>query len=35
MHRTDCPNAISMQSNFAYRIITAKWIDSSQEELAT
>lgn len=32
VHRTDCPNAISMQSNFAYRIIAAKWIDSSQEE---
>lgn len=32
VHRTDCPNAISMQSNFAYRIIPAKWIDSSQEE---
>ncbi|MBQ0116568.1 MAG: bifunctional (p)ppGpp synthetase/guanosine-3',5'-bis(diphosphate) 3'-pyrophosphohydrolase [Flavobacterium sp.] len=32
IHRTDCPNAISLQSNFAYRIIQAKWIDSSQEE---
>lgn len=32
VHRTDCPNAISMQSNFAYRIIPAKWVDSSQEE---
>ena len=32
VHRTDCPNAISMQSNYAYRIIKAKWIDSSQEE---
>lgn len=32
VHRKDCPNAISMQSNFAYRIIQAKWIDSSQEE---
>ncbi|EAZ96090.1 GTP diphosphokinase (guanosine 3',5'-polyphosphate synthase) [Flavobacteria bacterium BAL38] len=32
VHRKDCPNAISMQSNYAYRIIQAKWIDSSQEE---
>jgi GTP pyrophosphokinase len=36
IHRADCPNAISLQSNFAYRILLAKWIDSSQEEfLAT
>lgn len=32
VHRKDCPNAISLQSNYAYRIIPAKWIDSSQEE---
>jgi len=32
VHRKDCPNAISMQSNYAYRIMQAKWIDSSQEE---
>ena len=32
VHRRDCPNAISLQSNYAYRIILAKWIDSSQEE---
>ncbi|WP_091464406.1 RelA/SpoT family protein [Flavobacterium urocaniciphilum] len=32
VHKTDCPNAISMQSNFAYRIIPARWIDSSQED---
>ncbi len=32
VHRKDCPNAISMQPNYAYRIIPAKWIDSSQEE---
>jgi GTP diphosphokinase / guanosine-3',5'-bis(diphosphate) 3'-diphosphatase len=32
VHKTDCPNAISMQSNFAYRIIQAKWIDSTQED---
>jgi len=32
VHKKDCPNAISLQSNYAYRIILAKWIDSSQEE---
>ena len=32
VHKKDCPNAISMQSNYAYRIIQAKWIDSSHEE---
>ena len=31
VHKSDCPNAISMQSNYAYRVISAKWIDSSQE----
>jgi len=29
IHRHDCPNAIRLQSNFAYRILTAKWIDST------
>lgn len=32
VHKKDCPNAIQLQSNFAYRIYKAKWIDSSQEE---
>jgi GTP pyrophosphokinase len=32
VHKRDCPNALSMQSNYAYRIILAKWIDSSQQE---
>ncbi|MFM9825061.1 RelA/SpoT family protein [Flavobacterium sp.] len=32
VHKKDCPNAISLQSNYAYRIIPAKWIDSSQQE---
>jgi GTP pyrophosphokinase len=31
VHKKDCPNAI-MQSNYAYRIMQAKWIDSSQQE---
>lgn len=28
VHKTDCPNAISMRSNYAYRIIQATWVDS-------
>jgi len=32
VHKKDCPNAISLQSNFAYRIMSARWIDSTREE---
>lgn len=32
VHKKDCPNAIALQSNYAYRIMLAKWIDSSQQE---
>ncbi|WP_044399081.1 bifunctional (p)ppGpp synthetase/guanosine-3',5'-bis(diphosphate) 3'-pyrophosphohydrolase [Lacinutrix sp. Hel_I_90] len=32
VHKKNCPNALSLQSNYAYRIMQAKWIDSSQEE---
>lgn len=32
VHKKNCPNAIQLQSNYAYRIISAKWIDSTQEE---
>jgi GTP diphosphokinase / guanosine-3',5'-bis(diphosphate) 3'-diphosphatase len=32
VHKSDCPNAIGLQSNYAYRIMAAKWIDSTQEE---
>ncbi len=28
VHREDCPNAVSLQGNYAYRIIKAKWVDS-------
>ncbi len=31
VHKHNCPNAVSLQSNYEYRIITAKWIDSSQQ----
>ena len=32
VHKFSCPNALSLQSNYAYRIINAKWIDSSQQD---
>lgn len=31
VHKKNCPNALSLQSNYAYRVILAKWIDSSQQ----
>lgn len=32
IHRTSCPNAVELMSNYGYRIIKAKW--TSQHELA-
>jgi len=32
VHKKNCPNAVSMQAHYAYRIIKAKWIDSSKQE---
>jgi len=32
IHRTSCPNAVELMSNYGYRIIKAKW--TSQKELA-
>ena len=32
VHKKDCPNSISLRSNYAYRIITANWIDSESHE---
>ena len=32
VHKKTCPNAISMQSNYAYRIIQAKWIKSDEQD---
>lgn len=31
VHKKDCPNAVALQANQAYRIIRAKWIDSKEE----
>jgi len=32
VHKKNCPNALSLQSNYAYRIMQAKWIDSTQQD---
>ncbi|GAA4267915.1 RelA/SpoT family protein [Hyunsoonleella aestuarii] len=32
VHKKNCPNALSLQSNYAYRIMPAKWVDSTQQE---
>ncbi|MCL7754129.1 RelA/SpoT family protein [Polaribacter sp. Z022] len=32
VHKKNCPNAISLQSNYAYRIMPAKWIDSTKQD---
>jgi guanosine-3',5'-bis(diphosphate) 3'-pyrophosphohydrolase len=34
VHHKECPNALTLQSNFAYRVIPAKWIDSSSDEFS-
>tara|TARA_B100001750_G_C15511794_1_gene604196 strand:- start:2117 stop:3340 length:1224 start_codon:yes stop_codon:yes gene_type:complete len=35
IHRSDCPNAIKLQSNFAYRIIDAKWKKMKKSDFKT
>ena len=32
IHKKNCHNAISLQSNYAYRIMQAKWIDSTKQD---
>ena len=32
VHKSDCKNALSLQSKFAYRILKSKWIDSTQHD---
>lgn len=29
VHKNNCPNAIEMRSKYAYRVLPAKWVDSS------
>ncbi|MGB1450537.1 MAG: ACT domain-containing protein, partial [Marinirhabdus sp.] len=32
VHKQNCPNALQLQSNYSYRIMPAKWVDSTQRE---
>ena len=32
VHHKECQNSLALQSNFAYRVISARWVDSSSEE---
>ena len=32
VHKKNCPNAIELRANYSYRIMEAKWIDSSHRE---
>lgn len=32
VHKKDCPNAVGLRAKYAYRIMTAKWIDSTQQD---
>ncbi|MDO4728039.1 MAG: RelA/SpoT family protein [Bacteroidota bacterium] len=32
VHKNNCPNAINLRSNYAYRVMSAKWVDSTQQE---
>ena len=32
VHHKECQNSIALLSNFAYRVISARWVDSSSEE---
>ena len=34
VHKKNCPNALSLQSNYAYRIMPAKWVDSTRQEFS-
>ncbi|MDR0230051.1 MAG: RelA/SpoT family protein [Flavobacteriaceae bacterium] len=31
VHKVDCPNALSMRSNYAYRVMPAYWVNSSTD----
>ena len=32
IHKKDCPNALALQSNFGYRIVSARWVVSKSDE---
>ncbi|MGV4472251.1 RelA/SpoT family protein [Ornithobacterium rhinotracheale] len=35
VHKKTCPNAIELRANYSYRVMEAKWIDSSRREYKT
>ena len=35
VHKSNCKNSLSLQSKFAYRILKAKWVNSSQYEFSS
>ncbi|UOH76847.1 RelA/SpoT family protein [Ornithobacterium rhinotracheale] len=35
VHKKTCPNAIELRANYSYRVLEAKWIDSSRREYKT
>ena len=35
VHKSNCKNSLSLQSKFDYRILKAKWVDSSQYEFSS
>jgi GTP pyrophosphokinase len=35
VHKTNCPNAVQLMSNYAYRIIKAQWVDEKKMEFLT
>ena len=34
VHQKECPNAIALNANYAYRIMDARWVDSTAEEFS-
>src|SRR5690554_4446820 len=32
VHKNNCPNALQLRSNYGYRILPARWIDSTQRD---
>jgi len=32
VHKENCPNAVTLQARYAYRVMKAKWIDSNQQD---
>ena len=35
IHKTTCPNAVQLMSNYAYRVIKARWIEKEKVDFLT